>query len=246
MSKRGGYLKLTLGDKTGTVGAKWWDCDETDAWKWQDVRYGQVWGTVEDYKGKRGLIVTSIKDLGIPNDLSKFEAVAALPLAELRRRLDAHIASVRNPHLAALLGLIFGDGDLRRKFEECPAAMSRHHACRHGLLQHTLEVTDLAVNIAERQQTWGYERKVERDLVVAGALLHDIGKIRELTWGDGDNGFTRSGSLIGHVTLGSLLVAAKTCKVPDFPGPPLRYTDQYHFLPPWKVGMGSAGTADDP
>lgn len=213
----GQHLSFDLVDVTGCIRAKWWNRDESHCQALDAVRYGRIFGRVDDYQQMRSVVVTKIDDLGVPENLSDFEVVAALPLAELARRLDSHIASVRNPHLAALLGLIFEDRDLRHSFAEAPAAKSNHHACRHGLLQHTLEVTDIAAAVADVQQTWGYERNAERDLVVAAALLHDIGKIYELSWRGDDYDYTRRGELLGHITMGTQAVASRMNKVPEFP-----------------------------
>ena len=213
----GRHLSFELMDVTGGIKAKWWNRDESHCQTLEAVRYGRVFGNVNDYQQKRSIIVTKIDDLGVPGDLSDFEAVAALPVTELTRRLEAHVASIRNPHLTSLLGLVFKDAELRRSFENAPAAMKNHHACRHGLLQHTVEVTDIAAAVAEVQKTWGYESTAERDLVVAGALLHDIGKVYELRWGDHATGYTRRGQLLGHITLGTQAVAMKITQVPGFP-----------------------------
>ena len=216
--KNGGrHLSFEIKDITGGIKAKWWNCDESHCQTLEAVRYGRVFGNVNDYQQRRSIIVTKIDDLGIPGDLSDFEAVAALTFTELTRRLDAHVASIRNPHLTSLLGLVFKDAELRRSFEDAPAAMSNHHIYRHGLLQHTVEVTDIAVAVAEVQKTWGYASTAERDLVIAGALLHDIGKVYEFRWGGHATGYTRRGELLGHITLGTQAVAMKITQVPGFP-----------------------------
>lgn len=216
--KNGGHsLTLELADVSGCIPARWWERNNGHCQALQTVRYGRVAGHISIYQQKRSVIVTRIDDIGAPSDLSDYEAVAALPLPELTRRLQAYIKSIRNPHLASLLSLIFGDTGFYGAFADAPAAKSNHHACRHGLLQHTLEVVDIAAAVADVQAAWGYAQSAERDLVVAGALLHDIGKVRELAWDDGCNSYTRQGSLLGHVTLGTNWVSFKMGKVPNFP-----------------------------
>ena len=128
----------------------------------------------------------------------------------------------------ALLRAFFDDPVFRCGFDRAPAAMGMHHACVHGLMQHTLEVTDLAAAIADVQSRWGYPA-VSRDLVVGGALLHDIGKVCELDWDGPRYGYTRQGRFLGHIHIGSQAVIERTAAIPGFP-PDLALTLQHGIL----------------
>jgi len=211
------FLRGQLQDRTGTIGAVAWRLTEEQIGDALAARYVHIRGTVGRYKdGKQVTLGAPPDDLGLPADLSDFTRAAALPRAELSRRLEAHLDTVQNPHLGALLRAFFGDSKFRRHFDEAPAATGLHHACVHGLLQHTLEVTDLAAAMADVQSRWGYIT-VSRDLVVAGALLHDIGKVYELAWDGPEYVYTRRGQFHGHIHLGAQAVTKKIAALPGFP-----------------------------
>jgi 3'-5' exoribonuclease len=210
------FLSLTLADRTGKIDAKRWRVPEDEAAFVVGLQYIQIDGQVEEYGGKLQISIKApITDAGTPENLSDFEVCAALPLAELTLRFDAVIDSVRDTRLKALLENIFCDADFRAKFNVSPAAQNLHHACKHGLLQHTLEVSELADAIARLQQNWGYQG-VSRDLVVTGALLHDIGKVYELKQDGASTEYTRSGTLIGHITIGFQMIIMKSRDIPGF------------------------------
>ena len=212
-----GFLRGQLQDRTGTIGAVAWKLTEDQISAALAARYVHVRGTVGRYnEGKQITLGAPPEDLGEPEDLSDFTRAAALPHAELCRRLDAHLDMVQNPFLVRLLRAFFDDAAFRRRFDEAPAAMGLHHACVHGLMQHTLEVTDIAAAVADVQGRWGYVA-VSRDLVVAGALLHDIGKVYELTWDGPEYGYTRRGRFLGHIQIACLAVTKKITALPGFP-----------------------------
>ena len=208
------YLVFTLGDKTGTISAMLWGQGASDCRDLQRVRFAEVHGDVGEYRGRLQLnLAAHPRELSTPDDLSDFLQCSPLPLAELQARLFHHIHSVENGYLHAVLIEVFENNRrLSTRFMEHPAAQSMHHAFRHGLLHHTLEVTDLVASMAERQSRWGW-RAVNRDLVVAGALLHDIGKTQELEEADHRYRYSPGGELLGHITLGHLIAARAIAKV---------------------------------
>lgn len=211
------YLRGQLQDRTGTMDAIAWQMTEDQISSALTWRYVQVQGRVTEFNGRKQVKMDIPPEyLGEPEDLADFTRVAALPHAELCRRLDAHVFSIQNPFLSRLLRAFFDDPTFRRRFNLAPAAQGLHHACAHGLLQHTLEVTDLVAAIADVQSRWGYPA-VCRDLAVAGALLHDIGKIYELTWDGPEYRYTRRGQFHGHIYLGSQALTKKIAALPGFP-----------------------------
>ncbi len=220
--KSGGlYFSTLLCDKTGEVQAKWWNGREQHLTEAQQKPYAMVSGKVDDYNGKRQVIIQAVPMwLGDVGDSSEYEAAAALPLASLSARLDAHIASVRNPYLQSLLNGVFEDVPFRNRFDKWPGAKSMHHAYRHGLLQHTLEVTDVAGAIADKQRSWGYV-PLSKSLIVAGALLHDVGKVFEIEVHGDECSMSRTGMMLGHIAIGRQVVNGKMSKISDFP-PELR------------------------
>jgi len=211
------FLRGQLQDRTGSMAAVAWTLSEDQIEAALASRYVHIRGVVTRYKGGKQIKISSApEDLGEPEDRADFTLAAALPRAELCQRLDAHLDSIQNPHLDTLLRAFFDSPKFRRHFDEAPAAMGLHHACAHGLMQHTLEVTDLAAAIADVQGRWGYPA-VSRDLVVGGALLHDLGKIHELNWDGPEYGYTRRGQFHGHINLGTQAVIKKIAALPGFP-----------------------------
>jgi 3'-5' exoribonuclease len=128
----------------------------------------------------------------------------------MSRELHELIAGMGNPHLRALLQAVLRDSSIAEKFKIAPAAKSIHHACRGGLLEHVLSLCTLARLIA------GHYKDVDLDLVLTGAVLHDIGKIEELSY-QRSFGYSSEGQLLGHIVIGLKILADKIREVPDFP-----------------------------
>jgi 3'-5' exoribonuclease len=123
--------------------------------------------------------------------------------------IRAIVAEVRNAQIRALLEAFLDDSELGPAFAVAPAAKSIHHAHRGGLVDHTLSVLRLALRVCDHYP------QLDRDLVVAGALLHDFGKARELN-GPGED-YTDEGKLVGHLVLTCQLIHEKAAKIADFP-----------------------------
>lgn len=155
----------------------------------------QVVGEVSVYGQKRQLKISSLRV--VPRESVEWGAL--LPsvgdVAPYWERLDRMRAEMAGPRLRATLDLFYADPDFRRRYERCPAAPVGHHAQLGGLLKHTWEVAHLGRAIAK------VYRRADPDVVVAGALLHDIGKLEAYRW-EGLFETTEAGSLVGHVALG--------------------------------------------
>lgn len=187
------YLSLELADRTGAVPGVMFRPDR----RAEAVPTGavvQVSGTVTSYRGVRRVSVDALRPV------SEYEATDLLPsgtrdpqeaLAELR----GLVRSVKDPFLARLLRAVFGDRQFLDAFMTSPGARSVHHAYVGGLLEHTVAVARICRAIAPLYPD------LDADLLVAGALLHDIGKVDELTF-DTAIDYTESGRLLGHVLLG--------------------------------------------
>jgi 3'-5' exoribonuclease len=219
------YLTLILADCTDRVAAVRFSPEAREFDGIGRWRFVHVAGAVDQYNGNRQIKVDRpLTEADTPENLAEFMPASPYPIAGLRDRLNAHIGSIREPNLRALLREIFEtDQSLRRNFEDAPAAKGNHHAFVHGLLQHTLEVTDLAAAVADVQNGWGL-KPVSRDLAVTGALLHDIGKVHELSWSSPAFDYTSRGSLLGHIMIGSQLVTkyinrVRQDKAAPFPQP---------------------------
>lgn len=201
------YVVLTVGNRTGTI-----RCDHIWMEKLDWVagaergRVVQVTGDVKlsQYNGsaERKLAVTAPVRV-LPDH--QFRAEDFLPhvdedLTRLWDKLDKARASVCAAPLRAVLDCVFGDDTFRERFERAPGSTKGHHAKVGGLLQHTIEVANIAFTSARAV------RKANPDLVVAGALLHDVGKVEAYDVGPGGFTTTPCGLLVGHVVLGVLLV----------------------------------------
>ena len=132
---------------------------------------------------------------------------APRPMAEMWAELEQVVAGLGNPHLRTLLTAIVATNEAKLKI--WPAARAVHHAYRGGFLEHVLKVAEVGRSLATQYDA-------DADLVIAGALLHDIGKLQELDY-DVTTSYTRDGNLIGHITLGAVQVADAIRKIPDFP-----------------------------
>jgi 3'-5' exoribonuclease len=207
------YLDLNLQDTTGVISAKLWDYSErtTPAFETDDIV--QVEGHVESYRGTPQLRVRKIT-------LFPAEEINLLDYLPRTRRdpeemyaaLLARVRGMSEGPLRTLLLSILEDPALAEKYKLAPAAMSYHHAFLGGLLEHVSSLIALADAVAD-QYPW-----LRRDLIVAGMVLHDIGKLEELNFTRGFRYSTR-GQLIGHISMALEMVQAKIHQIPDFPAP---------------------------
>jgi 3'-5' exoribonuclease len=205
------YLSLVLGDRTGEVAAVMWEGVEEASKELTDGDIVKVQGLLGSYQRERQLTITRLRkaapDEIVPEDyLPRSVQDPAALLARLREAVDG----MREPHLKRLLHDLLADEAFMAAFSAAPAAKSIHHAVLGGLLEHTVSVVGLCRLLAD------YYPVVDRDLLLAAAMLHDVGKVRELTW-DRVFDYTDAGRLLGHITLGALLVEERIRTIPDFP-----------------------------
>jgi 3'-5' exoribonuclease len=205
------YLDLSLQDTTGVISAKLWDYSErtTPAFEADDVV--QVDGHVESYRGTPQLRVRKIT-LCPPEEVNLLDYLPRTERdpEEMYSALLERVRAMGEGPLRALLLSILEDSALAEKFKLAPAAMSYHHAFLGGLLEHVSSLIALADRVADHYP-W-----LRRDLIVAGLVLHDIGKTEELIFNRGFRYSTR-GQLIGHITMALEMVQAKIHQIPDFP-----------------------------
>jgi 3'-5' exoribonuclease len=207
------YLRLQLSDLHGTVEARVWDDAERLAAVAEPGVYVGVRGRVEVFQGQRQVVVEQLERVQVePADLGFFMPRCPRDTAELEAALMDLIASVREEPLRKLLRALVGPKtETGRWFRQAPAAKRNHHAYVAGLLEHTVSVTRLCVAMAEH-----YGPVVDRDLLVTGALLHDIGKVQEIALEAGFP-YTTAGKLLGHILLGLQMVheAGRRLDVPE-------------------------------
>jgi 3'-5' exoribonuclease len=201
---------LTLGNSTGRLAtAPFWGADQLTVAGIAKSDVVQVIGEVDQFRGKRQLKVTSIRALPRESVDRRQLLPSVGDVSGYWKTLDGWRAEIRGPRLAAVLALFYDDDTFRRRYEECPASLAGHHAELGGLLRHTCEVASIAKQISRVcRANW--------ELVLAGALLHDIGKLESYTW-DGAFEYTDCGSLMGHVVLGALMLERRVAPVVPAP-----------------------------
>jgi 3'-5' exoribonuclease len=209
-SPRGRYTILVLGNGLGQLPtAPFWSADQA---RLRDIERGtvvRVAGEVAQYLGKRQLKVSALAP--VPAATAPWHAL--LPSVGEPGRywesLDRWRLEIRGPRLRRTLDLFYADPAFRRDYQACPASVAGHHAALGGLLRHTWEVAAIGRAIAG-------PTGADLDLVTAGALLHDIGKLEAYRW---DGGFetTEAGALLGHVVLGLLMLDRRLATLPAPP-----------------------------
>jgi 3'-5' exoribonuclease len=205
------YLDLELMDRTGAVPGKFWDATRVLADAFAEDDFILVKARSEEYRGKLQLVVTAIKRLDASAvDVADFLPSTRKDVLVLLGRLREVIATAEHPHLKALMEAFLADEEFVRRFRRAPAGVSLHHACLGGLLEHTTAVVELALLVAERYPM------VNRDLLVAGALLHDVGKTEELGY-ERSFRYTDPGGLVGHITMGARMIESRAREVEGFP-----------------------------
>ena len=205
------WLQLELTDRTGSISAKMWEnySDLTPTFECDDVV--QVRGRVKLYNGRKELALEQI----IPAAESEYDLGDFLPhtkydVEQLYARLQAAISEVRNPWLTQLLGSIVADPVIMPGLKRAPAAMTMHHAYVGGLLEHIVSLIGLANGVCVHYPD------LDKDLLIAGVVLHDIGKIDELRYSRAFD-YSNEGRLLGHIMMGICLVQEKRKAIPGFP-----------------------------
>lgn len=203
VERRGGdtpHTVLTFQNASGRLpSAPFWLEDQPKIAGLTPGDVAQVIGEVALYRGQRQLKVSSIRPLPKGSvELNRLVPTVG-DTTPFWKTLDGWRAEITRPRLAATLTLFYGDDDFRLRYERCPASLGGHHAMLGGLLKHTVEVASIARAIAR-------VCRAEADLVLAGVLLHDIGKLEAYRWEGGLFESTDAGTLQGHVALGALML----------------------------------------
>jgi 3'-5' exoribonuclease len=209
---KGEFLTLMLGDRTGQLLARVWEGAPELAETFTEGDVVKVAGDVEEYLGRAQLIVNKLRPARDDEyDLADFLPATEKDVEAMLAAVDAVIAGMTDPHLAALVRQFYDDADFRARLAQAPAARRVHHAYLGGLLEHLTEVLTLADAVLALYP------EINADLLRAGVLLHDVGKLREYTWAR-DIDYTDEGRLIGHIVLSDEMTAEVIARLPDFPG----------------------------
>lgn len=206
------FCTVTLQDKEGSIEGVIWTEVLREIDDFSEGDFVLVKGGVSEYKGGRQLVVNSITKVTDKKDIeySDFIRTTKRNIDDMFSELKSYISSIKNYYLKRLLHLFFDDKDFARDFCSATAAVQYHHAYRGGLLEHTLFMTKICSFLSKI-----YEN-LNRDLLIAGAILHDIGKIKEYKV-DVIIKVTDEGKLLGHITIGYGWVLEKIKKIRNFP-----------------------------
>jgi 3'-5' exoribonuclease len=205
------YLTLYLADRTGEIEAKMWDNVVEVMHTFERDHFIKVKGIAQLYNNRSQFTIHKLRKL----EDTEVEFGDFFPCSErdpevMYGELTATITGISNPHLRGLLELVFADANLRGLYKVAPAAKSIHHACRSGLIEHVLSLCEVGRLIAPHYP------EVDRDLLITGIILHDIGKVEELSYAR-SFGYSSEGQLLGHIVLGLRLLATKFEQLPQFP-----------------------------
>ena len=205
------YYSLTLQDRTGTGDGKVWDLS-SGVDHFEAMQYIKVEGEVVRYQNNNQLNIRRVRVARSGEyDPADYVPVSPYPISDMFDELLGYIRSINHPKLRALLESFFvNDTDFAREFKAHSAAKTVHHGFSGGLLQHTLRVTELCDFYCTKYPL------LNRDLLLTGAICHDIGKVKELS-SFPENDYTDAGQLLGHIVIGCQMVAARCDEIPAFP-----------------------------
>lgn len=205
------YLNVRLRDRTGIIEARIWENAAELNKLFQRGDVIEVRARAVSYRNTIQLTVNDVKKLDDSDlDPADFSPTTSYDVDEMFDTLKQYIEEITSPHLQELLRAIFSEEKILYAFKRAPAAKGLHHSYIGGLLEHTLSVTRLLVKTAD------HYKNVNRDLLITGGILHDIGKIYELSFTKIID-YTDRGRLIGHIVLGVELVKEQIASLESFP-----------------------------
>ena len=206
------YLNLILGDKTGQLEGRVWEPGDPRIAK--DFERGDIVkarGSASRFDDRLQMKIDQLR-VALPAEVDKSDLLPSTTqdVGVLWRALLSFVASFTNPDLQLLLSTMLADPALAEAYREAPAAKQLHHAWLGGLLEHVISLLTLADRVATHYPL------LDRDLLMTGVILHDIGKLRELSWEIGFE-YTIEGVLLGHIQIGTALVERAIDNLPNFP-----------------------------
>ena len=206
------YLNVILQDKSGTMDAKVWDPNSAGIEEFEPMDYIEVGGDVSSFQGA---LQISVKRVRVVRE-GEYNPADYLPVSKknieaMYQEVLAMIQRTKNPYLKELLEAFFvKDADFIKKFKNSSAAKSVHHGFVGGLLEHTLSVAQMCEFYCKQYPM------LKRDLLITAALLHDMGKIKEISPFP-LNDYTDDGNLLGHIVMGVEMVGEKGRDISGFP-----------------------------
>jgi 3'-5' exoribonuclease len=209
------YLQVELSDRTGAISARMWNATESLYRSFDNGDYVRVVGTTQLYQGSMQLIATRLTRVDRNEVFAEdFMPLASVEVEKLTGRLAELLRSIGDPHLRTLTECFLVDERFMAKFTRAPAGIKHHHAYHGGLLEHVVNLMDVVSRIAPCYP------QVNRDLLLAGAFLHDIGKIEELSY-DREFAYSDEGQLIGHLVMAVGMLDEKAREAERLGGEPI-------------------------
>lgn len=212
MAKNGKpYMTLKLMDRSGEVEGRIWDRVDQLSAEFDKNDFIQLYAKASVYLGKMQLVIQDLKK--IPEEtisLADFLPVSKRSVEDMRQELDTLLDSLADPYIEALLRSFFDDPVFFARYSKAPAAKAMHHVYIGGLLEHSLAVSALACDVAARYT------QINRDLLLAGTLLHDVGKVAELSYQRSFD-YTDEGKLLGHIIIGVQMIEDHVRGIQGFP-----------------------------
>ena len=206
------YLSLIFCDKSGQMEGRAWEPDDPRiAKEFERGDVVKVRGCISRFNDRLQMKVEQLrKALPVEIDKSDLMPATTFDVETLWRQLLGFVESFTDPHLKLLLTTLLADPKIAEAYREAPAAKQLHHAWLGGLLEHVVSLLKLADRVAPHYPI------LHRDLLLTGVILHDIGKVRELSWDVGFE-YTVEGVLLGHIQIGSALAERTMDSLPGFP-----------------------------
>ncbi len=205
------WLEMSLGDRSGSIPGKMWDGFEAIAKTFDRDDVVRVRGRVKLYNGRAELTLDQILPVAENDyDLDDFLPATQADVEKLFAGLRAAVAGMKNPWLQKLLVSVIEDPAIAPRLKRAPAAMSMHHAYLGGLLEHVSSLIEMGAAVA------AHYPELDPDLLLAGVVLHDIGKIDELSYTRAID-YSDDGRLLGHIMMGAALAREKCRAIPGFP-----------------------------
>ncbi len=192
------YLSLVLQDNSGTLDAKMWAITDSDIQITQPGSLVRIYGQMQNYKGHPQLRINEVDNVEVSiEELEKFVPKAPCDIQAMKKRLDEYLDMIKDEEIKRLTHtLIYNYYDSYTRY---PAAVTVHHAYLGGLMFHSLSICSMAIQVQKR---YDY---LSLDYLISASLLHDIGKVKELS-GFMVVNYTLEGNLIGHISLGAMMV----------------------------------------
>ena len=205
------YLALTLADRCGQIEAKMWDNVEDAIEAFEQEDFLKIKGLLNKYKNRFQLTIHKLRKLGDSEvDYADYLPKTSKNIDELWRTVAAFVDSFQDPHLKSLVRAFMNDREIAEAYRNAPAAKSLHHAYIGGLLDHVVSLCRSCDLVCRNYP------QINRDLLLTGAFLHDIGKIHELSY-TRSFAYTSRGQLLGHMIIELEMLQAKIAQIPGFP-----------------------------